>query len=154
MNLKNHIKLRKEGKTMRFARELIERLKSNFSTFQPFNLSTRSVRVCAFVAAVAATTAQAAQIEETMTLAKGWNAVYIESTPDNSQCEDFFRETPVVAAAVYRSGADAGTAQYDAGGNDIVQAPIQFPQWSRGQKTSALCVLFRTSSSADSAGEL
>ena len=138
MNLKNHIKLRKEGKTMRFARELIERLKSNFSTFQPFNLSTRSVRVCAFVAAVAATTAQAAQIEETMTLAKGWNAVYIESTPDNSQCEDFFRETPVVAAAVYRSGADAGTAQYDAGGNDIVQAPIQYLQWSRGQKTSAL----------------
>ena len=78
------------------------------------------------------------QVEETMTLAKGWNAVYIESTPDNSQCEEFFRETPVVAAAVYRSGADAGTAQYDASGNDIVQAPIQYLQWSRGQKTSAL----------------
>ena len=78
------------------------------------------------------------QIEETLTLAKGWNAVYIESTPDESACEDFFRETPVVAAAVYKSDADASTAQYDAGGKDIVQAPIQFPQWSRGQKTSAL----------------
>lgn len=80
----------------------------------------------------------AAQISETMTLAKGWNAVYIESTPENSQCEDFFRETPVVAVAAYRSDADASTAQYDTSGNDIVQAPVQYLQWSRGQKTSAL----------------
>ena len=138
MNLKNHIKLRKEGKTMRFARELIEGLKSNFSTFQLFNFSTRSARACAFVAAVAATTAQAALIEETMTLAKGWNAVYIESTPDESACEDFFRDTPVIAAAAYQSGADAATAQYDASNNEIVQAPIVFLQWSRGEKDSAL----------------
>ena len=78
------------------------------------------------------------QIEETLTLAKGWNAVYIESTPDESACEDFFRDTPVVAAAAYRSDADASTAQYDASGNEIVQAPVQYLQWSRGQKTSAL----------------
>ena len=77
-------------------------------------------------------------VSETMTLAKGWNAVYIESTPDNPLCEDFFRDTPVIAAAAYQSGADAATAQYDASGNEIVQAPIVFLQWSRGEKDSAL----------------
>lgn len=89
-------------------------------------------------AALCAAMAQAAHIEETMTLAKGWNAVYIESTPDDPQCEDFFRDTPVVAVAAYRSDADASTAQYDANGGEIVQAPVQYLQWSRGQKTSAL----------------
>ena len=79
----------------------------------------------------------ATHIEETLVLAKGWNAVYIESTPENSQCEDFFRDTPVVAAAAYRSDADVSTAQYDTSGSDIVQAPIQYLQWCRGQDTSA-----------------
>ena len=79
----------------------------------------------------------ATHIEETLVLAKGWNAVYIESTPGNSQCEDFFRDTPVVAAAAYRSDADVSTAQYDTSGSDIVQAPIQYLQWCRGQDTSA-----------------
>ena len=77
-------------------------------------------------------------VQETLSLAKGWNAVYIESTPDNPQCDDFFRDEPVISAAAYRSDADASTAQYDANGNEIVQAPIQFLQWSRGQKTSSL----------------
>ena len=77
-------------------------------------------------------------VQETLSLAKGWNEVYIESTPDNPQCDDFFRDEPVISAAAYRSDADASTAQYDANGNEIVQAPIQFLQWSRGQKTSSL----------------
>ena len=86
----------------------------------------------------AATANAAPHVEETLTLAKGWNAVYIESTPTNSLCDDFFRGKPVVAAAAYRSAADADTAQYDTSGNDIVQAPIQFLQWSSDQSTSAL----------------
>ena len=71
-------------------------------------------------------------VSETLSLAKGWNAVYIESTADESACEDFFRDTPVIAAAIYRSDADASTAQYDTSGKEIVQAPIVFLQWSRG----------------------
>ena len=31
-------------------------------------------------------------VQETLSLTAGWNAVYIESTPDNPVCEDFFRE--------------------------------------------------------------
>ena len=38
--------------------------------------------------------AQAAHIMETMTLEKGWNAIYLESTPVNAACEDFFAGAP------------------------------------------------------------
>lgn len=77
-------------------------------------------------------------VQETLNLTNGWNAVYIESTPDNPICEDFFSNTTVIAAAAYRSDADAGTAQYDASGNEIVKPPIVFLQWNRGEKISAL----------------
>ena len=57
MNFKNHIKIYKEGKSMRFARGLSEKLKKNFSTFKLFNSSTRvcavMVALCAFFAATA-----------------------------------------------------------------------------------------------------
>ena len=80
----------------------------------------------------------APHVSETLNLAKGWNAVYIETTADASACEDLFRDTPVIAAAIYRSNAEAATAQYDTSGKEIVQAPIVFLQWSRGEKDSAL----------------
>ncbi|MBQ7189492.1 MAG: hypothetical protein IJR99_08775, partial [Kiritimatiellae bacterium] len=77
-------------------------------------------------------------VEETLELSKGWNAIYIESTPTNSLCEDFFRDTPVLGAAVYLSDANAATAQYDASGKEIVQAPVAFLQWIRGESASTL----------------
>ena len=77
-------------------------------------------------------------VRETLNLTNGWNAVYIESTPDNPVCEDFFRDTSVIAAAAYMSDADAGTAQYDTSGNEIVKPPIIFLQWNRGEKVSSL----------------
>ena len=77
-------------------------------------------------------------VQETLSLTAGWNAVYIESTPDNPVCEDFFRDTSVIAAAAYQSDADANTAQYDNSGNEIVKPPIVFLQWNRGEKTSSL----------------
>ena len=110
-------------------------VKRFFSTFQPFNFSTFAFAV----AAIAAMTANATpHVCETLKLTNGWNAVYIESTADESACEDFFRDTPVIAAAAYRSDADASTAQYDGSGNEIVQAPIIFLQWSRGESSSTL----------------
>ena len=77
-------------------------------------------------------------VSDTLNLSKGWNAVYIESTPTNAACEDLFRETPVIAAAAYMSDADAATAQYDSSGKEIVQAPVAFLQWSRGESASTL----------------
>ena len=77
-------------------------------------------------------------VQETLSLTAGWNAVYIESTPDNPVCEDFFRDTSVIAAAAYQSDADADTAQYDNSGNEIVKPRIVFLQWNRGEKISSL----------------
>ncbi|MBR4188896.1 MAG: hypothetical protein IKQ55_02935 [Kiritimatiellae bacterium] len=77
-------------------------------------------------------------VRETLTLTEGWNAVYIESTPVARTCDEFFRDTPVAAAAAYRSDADAATAQYDAEGREIVQAPVEFLTWVRGEPVSTL----------------
>ena len=83
----------------------------------------------------------AAHIRETFKLEKGWNAVYFESTPDNSLCEEFFRDLPVTAAAAYRSDADASTAQYAADGSEIVQKPVSYLQWVRGASVSTLSAI-------------
>ena len=80
----------------------------------------------------------APHIKETLTIEQGWNAVYIESTPTNASCDEFFAGTPVVSAAAYRSGADAATAQYNANGGEIVQAPVVYLQWVCGNTGSTL----------------
>lgn len=80
----------------------------------------------------------ASHVRETLKLEKGWNAIYIESTPENSGCEEFFRDLPVTAAAAYRSDADAVTAQLAEDGSEIVQQPIAFLQWVRGASVSTL----------------
>ena len=104
-------------------------------TFQPFNFST----VALLLVALCATTSSAMpHVEETIELAPGWNAVYFESTPTNSLCEDFFRDSPVLGAAVYMSDAPSATAQYDPSGREIVQAPVAFLQWIRGESVSTL----------------
>ena len=77
-------------------------------------------------------------VEETLRLEAGWNAVYVESTPDNPRCEDFFAGTPVVGAAAYVSAAAAETAQFDSSGREILQAPVSFLQWVPGESVSTL----------------
>ena len=77
-------------------------------------------------------------VEETVVVSKGWNLVYVESTPDNAECEEFFADTPVVGAACYVVGAGSSTAQYDESGKEIVQAPVSYLQWIRGESSSTL----------------
>ena len=62
------------------------------------------------------------RVTETLVLSEGWNAVYIECTPTNATCEAFFRDTPVISAAAFRSGVYSETAQYDESGNEKLQA--------------------------------
>ena len=91
------------------------------------------------LAGASALAAQAApHISETLKLKTGWNAVYIESTPDNALCDAFFAGTPVIGAASYQSDADAATAQYDENGREIEQAPISYLQWIRDENVSTL----------------
>ena len=103
----------------------------NLSTIQPFNFST-----CA-AAALLAATANGAHITETMTLAKGWNAIYLESTPTNAVCADFFAGAPVTRVASYHSDAYSSTRQLADDGTEIAQKPISYNVWVPGDETAS-----------------
>ena len=81
--------------------------------------------------------ASAAHISETMTLAKGWNAIYLESTPTNAVCEDFFAGTPVTRVASYRSDAYSSTRQLADDGTEIAQKPLSYYVWVPGDDTAS-----------------
>jgi len=105
----------------------------NLSTFQLFNLST-----CASAAvALFATTASAAHIRETITLKNGWNAIYLESTPTNAVCDDFFADAPVARVASYASDAYSSTRQLADDGTEITQKPLSYYVWIPGDETAS-----------------
>ncbi|MBQ3345213.1 MAG: hypothetical protein IJG84_25215 [Kiritimatiellae bacterium] len=91
---------------MRFARELIERLKSNFSTFQLFNLSTRAFAAFAVVAAMAATAANAAAPQDTE-VGLGEVGLPVYGADDYSQPEAAY---PISAASAPVLAEDQVTA--------------------------------------------
>ena len=62
-------------------------------------------------------------VEETMTLAKGWNAIYLESTPTNAACADFFAGAPVARVASYQSDAYSSTRQIADDGTEATVKP-------------------------------
>ena len=82
-------------------------------------------------------TASAAHIEETMTLAKGWNAVYLESTPTNAVCDVFFADAPVARVASYQSDAYSSTRQLADDGSEIAQKPISYRVWLPDDETAS-----------------
>lgn len=79
----------------------------------------------------------AAHISETMTIANGWNAIYLESTPTNAVCEDFFADAPVARVASYNSDAYSSTRQLADDGTEIVQKPISYHVWVPGDETAS-----------------
>ena len=89
---------------------------------------TRNVSLLSFMSLVSLS-ASAAHIEETMTLAKGWNAVYLESTPTNAVCDVFFADAPVARVASYQSEAYSDTRQIADDGTEIAQKPISYRVW-------------------------
>ena len=88
-------------------------------------------------------TAGASHIEETIHLSKGWNAIYLESTPDELSCADFFAGSPVVSVGCYDDSAYESTAQYRSDGTEINQKPVTYSVWfADEEKGSALRSLF------------
>ena len=79
----------------------------------------------------------AAHISETMTLAKGWNAIYLESTPTNAACADFFASAPVERVASYHSDAYSSTRQIADDGTEIAQKPISYHVWVPGDEDAS-----------------
>ena len=83
----------------------------------------KGIGICA-IAVMAAVAADAGMIEETLTLTNGWNAVYIESTPENPDAADFFGDMGVTKASCYISSVYSQTAQMASDGSDISQKPV------------------------------
>ncbi|MBQ3288579.1 MAG: hypothetical protein IJH50_04140 [Kiritimatiellae bacterium] len=79
----------------------------------------------------------AAHISETMTLMNGWNAIYLESTPTNAVCEEFFAGAPVARVASYHSDAYSSTRQLADDGTEIAQKPISYCVWLPGDETAS-----------------
>ena len=73
--------------------------------------------------------AWAAHVSETMELDKGWNAIYLESTPTNAACAEFFAGAPVTRVASYQSDAYSDTRQIADDGTTIDQKPISYYVW-------------------------
>ena len=81
--------------------------------------------------------AQAAHISEMVKLEKGWNAIYLESTPDDPACETFFAGSPVERVASYHSDAYSATRQYADDGTEISQKPLSYYVWVPGDETAS-----------------
>ena len=82
-------------------------------------------------------TASAAHVSETMTLTKGWNAIYLESTPTNPACADFFAGAPVARVASYHSDAYTTTRQIAEDGTEIAQKPLSYYVWIPGDEIAS-----------------
>ena len=91
-------------------------------------------------AALAALPAFAGHIAETIALKQGWNAVYLESTPDQSAPAQFFADAPVTRVGVYLPDAYDATAQYRSDGTEILQKPVSFRTWMADAPAS-VCTL-------------
>ena len=76
---------------------------------------------------------EAQYISETMALKTGWNAIYLESTPENALCDEFFADMPVSRAAVYLDDAGDVTRRIDAEGNEFLQKPVTYLVWEKGE---------------------
>ena len=81
--------------------------------------------------------ASASHISETMTLAKGWNAIYLESTPTNAVCDTFFEGAPVKSVASYQSDAYSSTRQLADDGTEIAQKPLSYHVWVAGDDVAS-----------------
>jgi len=92
-------------------------------------MKTCGLVLCLTAGLACTSTLQASHIRETLTLSAGWNAVLIESTPEENDCARFFGDLPVVSVGAYVSDAYSNTRQYRSDGTVIGQKPVSFQTW-------------------------
>jgi len=88
------------------------------------------ISVAAIMAALASTSAAAAQIEQSITLTNGWNAVYVSVAPSAS-ADEVFADWPTWSVSAYNADAFLHTSSTEGGrtGEGVVRAPFWI--WSR-----------------------
>ena len=79
--------------------------------------------------------AMAGHVSETLTLTNGWNAVYLESTPDATDPATFFADLPQVErVGCHESSVYGATEQIASDGTTIAQKPVSYYVWVRGDE--------------------
>ncbi len=102
----------------------------------------------ALMAGLASLTALASHVEQTVRLSSGWNAIYLEVTPDDGDdattgdaaCETVFGDgefSAVTTVMAYQSNAYEATSQYASDGSEILQQPVSYLTWMRGDESSS-----------------
>ena len=94
----------------------------------------------AVAALLAAGTARASHVSQTLKLSAGWNAVYLEVTPDDgnaattddASCAKVFSSAAVTTVMAYAGDAYESTRQYADDGSEILQKPVSYQTWVRG----------------------
>ncbi len=79
---------------------------------------------------------EAKWVNQTINLKKGWNAFYLEVTPENDLCEDIFKNFPVSQVGAYLPDMNAETAQYEDDGTPIVAPPVSYLVWNPSANTT------------------
>ena len=80
---------------------------------------------------------EARYVTETLELNPGWNGIYLESTPEESDCEKFFANFPVTRVGAYIPDAYSSTAQVRSDGSEILQQPVSYLVWVKGSSTGS-----------------
>ena len=100
------------------------------------------IRIAILAFAFASLAANAGHVRETLSLSSGWNAVYLESTPDDPSPEGFFADMPgVQRVGCYESSVYGATEQISSDGTTISQKPVAFYVWERGKDGATLGTL-------------
>lgn len=99
-------------------------------------MKNKGYLISIFSLLVFAFSANGAEVRETLTLAKGWNGVYLEATPNNADCDEFFSALPVTQVGAYVSDAYDDTEQYNSDGSERNQKPVSYKVWNRGGRSS------------------
>ena len=73
--------------------------------------------------------------QQTVTLAKGWNAVYLQVEPDDSRCAVVFGDWPVASVSLYNMAHLY--AQFLESPSEPVSSPVEFLTWSPGMPAGA-----------------
>lgn len=80
-------------------------------------------------------------VPRTLTLTKGWNAVFLDVTPEESDPAAFFAFADVTRVGSYQAGVYDSTAQFDSEGEPLNQKPVAYLVWEKGSAASTLKTL-------------
>jgi hypothetical protein len=73
--------------------------------------------------------------QQTVSLAKGWNAVYLQVEPDDARCSVVFGDWPVSSVSLYNMARMY--AQFIESPSEPVSSPVEFLTWSPGVPAGA-----------------